>query len=710
MVHWNSDKIALPWRVTSFMTIFVLFSAIINVAIPVNGQYFGGGQVFVSITSGSSSKTTNAYSPNPVAVNIGDTITWTNNDSTTHTVTSGTGPDDPNSGQDFDSSPNFNPIMPPGGTFSHTFTEVGEFPYYCGLHVNMVGTVIVQSGGESITLTVRTDRSSYDTDDDIVITGRLTISGGTVSQPLLLEVLDPEGDRDRIDNIEVDDDGYYSYSFNAGGLMNTDGTYTVIVSYKTTEADTTFEFDASDSTSSWRTFTIRVGDQSYPVQYTITGGTVVNMVPAIETATLTVTISSTADGTLELRLPRNVIDSRTGADGKSGNDNEFVVFIDGIPVSMSEDETSSSLRTLSIYFERGNEQIEIVGTSVLGGESGSARRSNTSLGTLDILLEISPDPPLVGRSSSFKVSFVYPGSNTLHQHHDYDFRILKGSDQIYSAAAQTGQPLIHNVEGTVSVPYTFKTDGDYTIVVYLAGTGISPTIPTDEEARFRITVAGSDPSPTPASLQISTDRTSYLFGNTAKITVQLSGQTTSGQNIAIGVTGPDGNSIVSRTLTTDGNGKASLELKIVSSFQLGTYQVISTALVDGITLKETSRFTVKSQSSGITILSIQATDQQGNPVSSFKKGSQGFVKLVVSAEASTTALITVNIFDSELTSLGVGSIKTTLGSGNSETVLSFFIPSDAATGQSEVYSNAFSDWPALGGVPLTKESSIQVRI
>ena len=33
--------------------------------------------------------------------------------------------------------------------------------------------------------------------------------------------------------------------------------------------------------------------------------------------------------------------------------------------------------------------------------------------------------------------------------------------------------------------YTFKTDGDYTIVLYLAGTGISPTIPTDEEARLR---------------------------------------------------------------------------------------------------------------------------------------------------------------------------------------------------------------------------------
>ncbi len=99
--------------------------------------------VTVDIKSGSSSLTTDAMDPNPVNVNVGDTVTWTNRDSQPHTVTSGTGgqPDG-----NFDSSPNFDPIMAPGATFSHTFDEAGEFPYYCGLHINMVGTVIVASG------------------------------------------------------------------------------------------------------------------------------------------------------------------------------------------------------------------------------------------------------------------------------------------------------------------------------------------------------------------------------------------------------------------------------------------------------------------------------------------------------------------------------------------------------------------------------------
>jgi plastocyanin len=100
----------------------------------------GGATTGVSIVPGSSSLTDTAFQPNPVQVSVGDTVTWTNDDTQPHTVTSG------QNGQPdgrFDSSPNFNPLMAPGQTFSHTFTEAGEYPYYCALHPNMVGTVSV---------------------------------------------------------------------------------------------------------------------------------------------------------------------------------------------------------------------------------------------------------------------------------------------------------------------------------------------------------------------------------------------------------------------------------------------------------------------------------------------------------------------------------------------------------------------------------------
>ena len=74
----------------------------------------------------------NSYSPNPIEVNVGQTITWVNDDFVIHTATSADGI--------FDSK-----IMQRGQTFSYTFDTLGEYPYYCDLHPNMVGTVRVTS-------------------------------------------------------------------------------------------------------------------------------------------------------------------------------------------------------------------------------------------------------------------------------------------------------------------------------------------------------------------------------------------------------------------------------------------------------------------------------------------------------------------------------------------------------------------------------------
>jgi len=94
----------------------------------------------VSIVSGASTLTTDAYSPNPIQVSVGTTVTWANNDAQPHTVTSGSNGQPDNK---FNSSPNFTPLLNPGQTFSFTFTQAGNYPYFCALHPNMVGTVIV---------------------------------------------------------------------------------------------------------------------------------------------------------------------------------------------------------------------------------------------------------------------------------------------------------------------------------------------------------------------------------------------------------------------------------------------------------------------------------------------------------------------------------------------------------------------------------------
>lgn len=107
------------------------------------------GTVKVSIVPGAAALGDKAYSPNPINIKVGDTIMWTNNDTSEtpfHTVTSGSGPDDENKGQEFDSGlTGATALMTKGTTFTHTFDATGEFSYFCQLHPTMVGKVVVSS-------------------------------------------------------------------------------------------------------------------------------------------------------------------------------------------------------------------------------------------------------------------------------------------------------------------------------------------------------------------------------------------------------------------------------------------------------------------------------------------------------------------------------------------------------------------------------------
>jgi plastocyanin len=91
----------------------------------------------VSIVPGSAFLTDTAYDPNPVTVGVGENVTWVNDDLDPHTVTSGS-IGAPEAGQEFDSG-----YMGPHRSFTHRFDAAGEYDYFCIIHPNMVGTVVV---------------------------------------------------------------------------------------------------------------------------------------------------------------------------------------------------------------------------------------------------------------------------------------------------------------------------------------------------------------------------------------------------------------------------------------------------------------------------------------------------------------------------------------------------------------------------------------
>jgi plastocyanin len=76
-----------------------------------------------------------AFNPNQPSVAKGTTITWSNDDGTTHTVTSGL-PGTP--------SGKFNQSLDAGKSFSFTFTDAGTYEFFCNIHQSMRGTVTVK--------------------------------------------------------------------------------------------------------------------------------------------------------------------------------------------------------------------------------------------------------------------------------------------------------------------------------------------------------------------------------------------------------------------------------------------------------------------------------------------------------------------------------------------------------------------------------------
>ena len=96
--------------------------------------------VQVSLPSGSSvpgcEEILECFVPTSVTINAGDTVSWSNDDTAAHTVTSGT----PAGGPDgvFDSS-----LFMAGATFDVTFDNSGSYDYFCMVHPWMVANVQV---------------------------------------------------------------------------------------------------------------------------------------------------------------------------------------------------------------------------------------------------------------------------------------------------------------------------------------------------------------------------------------------------------------------------------------------------------------------------------------------------------------------------------------------------------------------------------------
>jgi len=131
-------------KLSTLSSLFVLLSVVSLIAIAPSA-FADHHEVTITNAPGSSTPgcedTNSCFIPNPVTVEVGTIVTWSNTDTAAHTASSGTAAGG-DMGEVWDSS-----LIMAGGSFSYTTDTVGSFDYFCMVHPWMAGTLIVEEAG-----------------------------------------------------------------------------------------------------------------------------------------------------------------------------------------------------------------------------------------------------------------------------------------------------------------------------------------------------------------------------------------------------------------------------------------------------------------------------------------------------------------------------------------------------------------------------------
>jgi len=208
------------------------------------------------------------------------------------------------------------------------------------------------------TLTVKVDKPSFGAGENIRVTGKVpaVIEG----VPVAIQVFNPRNTMYTIGQPTPNADGTYSFEFKVGGKLGINGIYTVKATYSGQSVQTTFEFSGGVAPAAG---TVRVEFEGnvFNVKASLSNGSIRSIEVDPDFTSILITVSTTdQDGELTITLPRALIDARI-----DGDDDAFIVLVDGDEAEAEETDTTSTERTLKIPVPAGAEEIEIIGTMVV---------------------------------------------------------------------------------------------------------------------------------------------------------------------------------------------------------------------------------------------------------------------------------------------------------------------------------------------------------
>jgi len=213
---------------------------------------------------------------------------------------------------------------------------------------------------------LKADNTAYQEGDIITITG--SVEKVIPGMPISLQVFFGSN-LIQVSQVKITQNGDFTDTFTAAGAQwANEGDVTIRANYggSTTELTITFFKDTfGEFQSIYEVELLNAG--TFDVPYTMKGGVVTSIKLNQNDLSLIIEILTETDGGIDLKLPRNSIDSLSNDE----QDIEFIVLVheNDSEILVQTDYTSTEIhkdyRSIFIPIKHGDEKIEIIGTYVI---------------------------------------------------------------------------------------------------------------------------------------------------------------------------------------------------------------------------------------------------------------------------------------------------------------------------------------------------------
>jgi predicted secreted protein with PEFG-CTERM motif len=233
--------------------------------------------------------------------------------------------------------------------------------YYFVIFLVTLSTAVFYNANAQQCTQICVAKQFYEEGETIIVSGKVDVV--LQSTPIIIQIFRNQT-LVTIAQEEVAQDGSYTATFKAEGIYwRTDGRYTIKATYGPSGVyETNFDYQTKEAVgTTTNIFEVSAGSSgTFDIPFTIRGGTIKNILVDQAILGLIVTIESNTDGSLILDLGREWIDAKKS----DGTDDTYIILIDGLEVPYQETASDKS-RILTIQFQEGDSDIEIIGTKVI---------------------------------------------------------------------------------------------------------------------------------------------------------------------------------------------------------------------------------------------------------------------------------------------------------------------------------------------------------